>query len=172
MSDKLRELAEKWRDDAGDLRCDMPWREAREQCADELAALVEKPAERPQLSAEPVTSPEVFALVQQILAHHQKAYATAHCAEGRKVIESNEMAIGTASVFLEQWINQREAAIRREAERAAFEKACGAICGACDEGTPLKDGRYHKDGRYCYAWGIRALAQLAQTVSDDAKETK
>jgi len=94
-----------------------------------LAALLTREAETPpaappvlQAEPQPITSPEVFALVQTVLAHHQQVYAKFHNAEGHKVIESHNMAIGAASVPLEQWINQRDAAIRREAERAAFEK--------------------------------------------------
>ena len=69
-----------------------------------------------------ITSPEVFQLVRQVLAHHQTAYAQFHCTEGRKVIESLDMAIGSASVFLEQWLARKIAEERQSAQDEALEK--------------------------------------------------
>jgi len=41
-------------------------------------------------------------LVKLVLSKHQMAYAKFHCTEGRKVIESHNMAIGYAAVELEK----------------------------------------------------------------------
>lgn len=45
---------------------------------------------------------DAVALVKLVLSQHQTAYARFHCTEGRKVIESHEMAIGYAAVELEK----------------------------------------------------------------------
>jgi hypothetical protein len=69
------------------------------------------------------------------------------------------------------------AEFRSEGERAAFEKACKAVCDACAQGVPIEDGRFHRSTirlrrsqqtfvrtTYCRARRIRAaFPHLAET---------
>lgn len=143
-------------------------REMREEIANgDAPPPVPSVQERESDEAQSITSPEVFALVQQVLIHHQTAYATFHCTEGRKVIESHNMAIGSASVFLEGWINQRDSAIRataaKQAREGALEEAAKHFVylgGNCACGIRLPNVRDNVDKLWIehLAAAIRALA--------------
>ncbi len=86
-------------------------------------------------------------IVKLILSAHQTAYAQAHNTEGRNVIESDNIAIGYASVELANLLAAHDQKVRREVC-----EGCGianlklvSICAQCIRTTSLEARKLERE---------------------------
>ena len=102
-------------------------------------------------------------LVKLVLSKHQMAYAKFHCTEGRKVIESHNMAIGYAAVELEKALALAPDPLLAELEKLV-EKVKGHAANCADYSTCLAMELHAIHGHV-----VRLQCLLASNVTGNRK---